>query len=38
LRGGNKRTGAPTRKTLEGLGLRSVADDLAKIGIYKEGK
>lgn len=36
LRGGDKRTGAPTRATLEGLSLKSVADDLEKIGIYKE--
>jgi hypothetical protein len=35
LRGGDKKTGAPTRKTLEGLGLKNVADDLEKIGVYK---
>jgi aldehyde:ferredoxin oxidoreductase len=38
LRGGDKKTGAPTRKTLEELGLKYVADELEKIGIYKEGK
>jgi aldehyde:ferredoxin oxidoreductase len=38
LRGGDKKTGAPTRKTLEELGLKYVADDLEKIGIYKERK
>lgn len=34
LRGGDKRTGAPTRKTLENLNMKSVADDLERIGIY----
>jgi aldehyde:ferredoxin oxidoreductase len=38
LRGGDKKTGAPRRETLEALGLKYVADDLEKIGIYKEGK
>jgi len=38
LRGGDKKTGAPTRRTLEELGLRNVADDFEKTGIYKEGK
>ena len=36
VRGSDKNTGAPKRETLEELGLRSVADDLEKIGIYKE--
>lgn len=35
LRGSDKRTGAPTRETLEKLGLRYVADDLDKMGIYQ---
>ena len=35
LRGGDKKTGAPTRATLEKLNMRSVAEDLEKIGIYK---
>ncbi len=34
LRGGDKKTGAPTRETLEKLNMKSVADDLEKIGIY----
>ena len=38
LRGGDKKTGAPTRRTLEELGLKNVADDFQKTGIYKEGK
>jgi len=38
LRGADKKTGAPTRETLEGLGLKYVADDLEKTGVYKEGK
>jgi len=33
-----KKTGAPTRETLEGLGLKYVADELEKMGVYKEGK
>lgn len=36
LRGSDKKTGAPTRKTLEGLGLKYVADELEEIGVYKE--
>ncbi|MFC1869137.1 aldehyde ferredoxin oxidoreductase family protein [Thermodesulfobacteriota bacterium] len=35
LRGGEKKTGAPTRETLEKLNMKNVADDLEKIGIYK---
>jgi len=35
LRGSDKKTGAPTRETLEKLGLKYVADDLEKIGVYK---
>ena len=35
LRGGDLKTGAPTRKTLEKLDMKSVADDLEKIGIYR---
>jgi aldehyde:ferredoxin oxidoreductase len=38
LRGTDKRTGIPKRETLEDLGLKYVADDLEKIGAYKEGK
>jgi aldehyde:ferredoxin oxidoreductase len=38
LRGSDKKTGAPKRETLEQLGLKYVADDLEKIGVYKEGK
>ena len=38
LRGSDKKTGAPTRETLEKLGLKYVADDLEKTGVYKEGK
>jgi aldehyde:ferredoxin oxidoreductase len=34
LRGSDKKTGAPTRATLERLGLNYVADDLEKMGIY----
>lgn len=33
LRGWDRKTGIPTRKKLEDLGLRDVADDLAKRGI-----
>ena len=38
LRGGDRRTGAPTRETLEGLDLKYVADELDKTGIYERGK
>jgi aldehyde:ferredoxin oxidoreductase len=38
LRGSDKKTGAPKRETLEQLGLKYVADDLEKTGVYKEGK
>jgi aldehyde:ferredoxin oxidoreductase len=38
LRGGDKKTGAPKKETLEALGLKYVADDLEKIGIYAERK
>ena len=38
LRGSDKKTGAPKRETLEKLGLKYVADDLEKTGVYKEGK
>ena len=38
VRGSDKKTGAPTRETLEKLGLKSVADDLEKMGVYKEGR
>jgi len=38
LRGSDKKTGAPKRETLEVLGLKYVADDLEKTGVYKEGK
>jgi aldehyde:ferredoxin oxidoreductase len=30
--GWDKKTGAPTRATLEGLGLQDVADELASLG------
>lgn len=35
LRGGDKKTGAPTRQTLEELDLKYVADELEKTIIYK---
>jgi aldehyde:ferredoxin oxidoreductase len=35
LRGGDKKTGAPTRETLEKLNMKSVADDIEQIGIYR---
>lgn len=35
-RGWDKKTGAPTKERLEQLGLKSVADDLDKAGVYKE--
>ena len=35
LRGSDKKTGTPTRKTLEKLSLKYVADDLEKRGLYK---
>jgi aldehyde:ferredoxin oxidoreductase len=38
MRGSDNKTGAPTRKTLEELGLKYVADELEKIGVYEEGK
>ncbi len=37
LRGQDRKTGAPKRETLEGLGLKYVADDLEKMGVYEEG-
>ncbi len=36
LRGWDKRTGLPTRSTLEGLGLKEVADELEKYGKIAE--
>jgi aldehyde:ferredoxin oxidoreductase len=36
LRGSDTKTGAPTRATLEGLGLKSVANDLEAMGVYGE--
>ena len=36
LRGQDRKTGAPKRETLEALGLKYIADDLEKMGIYKE--
>ena len=36
VRGSDKKTGAPTRETLEKLDLKYVADDLEKTGVYKE--
>ena len=36
LRGSDKKTGAPTRETLEKLDLKYVADELEKTGVYKE--
>jgi aldehyde:ferredoxin oxidoreductase len=38
LRGSDKNTGAPKRETLEALGLKYVADDLEKMGIYEKEK
>lgn len=38
VKGADKKTGAPTRETLEKLGLKAVADDLEKTGVYKEVK
>jgi aldehyde:ferredoxin oxidoreductase len=38
LRGSDKKTGAPRRDTLEKLGMKYVADDLEKTGVYEEGK
>jgi aldehyde:ferredoxin oxidoreductase len=38
LRGSDRKTGAPRRDTLEKLGLKYVADDLEKTGVYQEGK
>ena len=35
LRGWNKRTGVPTKETLEKLGLDYVADDLERAGVYQ---
>ena len=35
VKGADKKTGAPTRDTLDKLGLKSVADDLEKTGIYQ---
>lgn len=35
-RGWDKATGAPTRDKLEQLGLNYVADDLDKVGVYRE--
>ena len=36
VRGSDKKTGAPTRETLEKLDLKYVADDLEKTGVYEE--
>ena len=36
LRGSDRKTGAPKRKTLEELGLKYVADKLEKTGVYRE--
>ena len=36
LRGQDRKTGAPKRETLGELGLKYVADDLEKTGVYKE--
>jgi aldehyde:ferredoxin oxidoreductase len=38
LRGGDKKTGIPKRETLEGLGLKYVADDLQNMGACGEVK
>jgi aldehyde:ferredoxin oxidoreductase len=38
LRGSDKHTGAPKRETLEGLGLKSVAEELERMGVYEEGE
>ena len=38
LRGGDKKTGFPKRETLEGMGLKYVADDLQDMGAYGEVK
>ena len=38
LRGQDPVTAAPKRETLEALGLKKVADDLEKTGVYKEAK
>ena len=38
LRGADAKTGIPRRETLEVLGLKYVADDLEKRGVYQEGK
>ncbi len=38
LRGQDVKTGAPKRETLEALGLKYVADDLEKTGVYEEAK
>lgn len=38
LRGQDKKTGAPRKETLKALGLKYVADELEKIGVYEEGK
>jgi aldehyde:ferredoxin oxidoreductase len=35
LRGQDRKTGAPKRGTLEELGLKYVADELEKTGVYK---
>jgi len=34
LRGADIRTGTPKRETLEALGLKYVADDLERMGLY----
>jgi len=34
LRGGHRETGAPKRETLESLGMKKVADDLERLGVY----
>ena len=36
LRGQDRKTAAPKRETLEALGLKNVADDLEKTGVYQE--
>lgn len=36
LKGWDKKTGAPTRKKLEELGLNYVADEMEQLGVYQE--
>ena len=35
LRGADKKSGAPSRATLEAQGLKYVADELEKLGVYR---